>query len=188
MGEETKINPKHSGMRIVLRILGPICLLAGVLCIAKGVSMFGNDGAAEGFTIPKYMFGGMALLFVGGVMTMFGFLGAAARYQAAEVAPVVKDTFNYVADGTRDGVKTVASAVGQGIAEGMRSAGGTGGEQKVLVRCHKCNAENDASAKFCDQCGAALSKSCPCEACGELNDPDAKFCDNCGKATQPQQG
>jgi len=97
----------------------------------------------------------------------------------------VKDTFNYVADGTQGGVKTVASAAGQGLAEGMRSAGGAGGEGKVLVRCHKCTGENDASAKFCDQCGAALAKARPCVNCGELNDPDARFCDHCGQAVPP---
>jgi hypothetical protein len=35
----------------------------------------------------------MPILFVGTAMCMFGFMGALARYQAGEVAPVGKDAF-----------------------------------------------------------------------------------------------
>jgi len=48
------------------------------------------------------------------------------------------------------------------------------------VRCPKCNEENDADAKFCKECGAAVAKTAHCPDCGELNDADANFCDNCG--------
>ena len=111
-------------------------------------------------------------------MTAWGFMGAVFRYQAAEIAPVGKDTFNYLAAGTKDGVKTVAGAIGAGLSEGL------GGREPAAAtqarRCHKCGADNDADAKFCDRCGAALAKTA-CPGCGEVNDPDAKFCDNCGR-------
>jgi len=126
--------------------------------------------------------GGMFAFAIGLAMTAAGFMGAVARYQAAEVAPVGKDTFNYLADGTRDGVKTVAGAIGAGLAAGLGGAGA--GQAERVVRCHKCNADNDANAKFCGRCGAALAKTRPCPGCGELNDPDARFCDACGKAME----
>ena len=62
----------------------------------------------------------------------------------------------------------------------------TAGTAAVVVRCHKCNAENEPGDRFCGQCGAALAKTRPCPACGELNDPDARFCDNCGAAFEPK--
>jgi RNA polymerase subunit RPABC4/transcription elongation factor Spt4 len=153
-------------------------LIVGVAFIAVGlISIFGSIG---GRGAPKYfwcMFVGMPLLFAGGVMTSLGFMGKVMRYQAQEMAPVAKDTFNYVAEGTKEGIKTVAGAVGQGLAEGGLGLGGSG---QTKVRCHKCNALVETEAKFCSACGVALGKSKPCPQCGEVNDPDAKFCDNCG--------
>ena len=66
-------------------------------------------------------------------------------------APVQKDTFNYLADGTQGGVKTVATAVGQGLAAGMRGDGRAG------RRCPRGAQSNDADARFCKGCGTALT-------------------------------
>ena len=114
---------------------------------------------------------GMPILFVGIVMCMFGFMGAIARYQAGEVAPVGKDTFNYLAEGTKDGVQTVATAVAAGLTQGVAATGKT-------APCPKCGHLGDADAKFCDECGSPLTKTCP--SCQRVNDHDAKFCANCG--------
>jgi hypothetical protein len=94
----------------------------------------------------------MSLLFVGVAMCSFAFQGAILRYQAGEVAPVAKDTFNYMAEGTREGVKTVATAIGEGIAAGMSNS------RKADNHCPMCGHSNDADAKFCKNCGAALTK------------------------------
>jgi membrane protease subunit (stomatin/prohibitin family) len=115
----------------------------------------------------------MPILFVGVVLSKFGFLGAISRYTAGEVAPVGKDTFRYAAHHTRGAVKDLAQAVGEGLQA-------TRGTERVL-RCHRCNADTELPAKFCRECGAALEKTRACAACGELNDPDASFCDNCGR-------
>ena len=166
--EAEKINPGHTEKRRKLRKAGIICMIVALplMCIP---------------------FVGMPLLFAGLVMTMYGYAGAVARYQAAEMAPVQKDTFNYVADGTQEGVKTAAKAVGEGLGSGF-AAGGLAGagiaaaDGQPGIRCHKCNFVETADAKFCSKCGAAMEKTKPCPECKELNDPDAKFCDNCGKS------
>ena len=102
-------------------------------------------------------------------------MGRVARYQAQQIAPVAKDTFNYMAEGTQEGIKTVVGAIGEGLRQG-----GPGGSPQTMVRCHKCNALIEAEAKFCSQCGQAVGKTKACPQCRELNDPDARFCDNCG--------
>jgi RNA polymerase subunit RPABC4/transcription elongation factor Spt4 len=168
---ERQLDPDHSRARGVLRTVGPILLTLGLLCIVIGCA---GIFAVGPFSI-LFAFIGMPLLFIGSVMTMFGFMGRVARYQAQEMAPVAKDTFNYISDGTSEGVRTMASALGQGLREG-----GFGGGAQTMVRCHKCNALVPDDAKFCSECGQALGKSKPCPGCQELNDPDAKFCDNCG--------
>lgn len=173
--EEEKIDPGHSGIRNTLRVVGPIILVIGLIFIVVGfASFFSSFGS---FGPPKYfwcVFVGMPLTFVGIALTGWGFMGKVARYQAGEIAPVVKDTFNYVAKGSSEGIKTVASAIGEGL------RGGATGEQGTKVRCHKCNSLQDGDAKFCDDCGAAIEKTRGCPQCKEMNDPDAKFCDNCG--------
>ena len=172
MHEEQKINPKHREIRQVLRIAGPLAAGLGLLLIAIGFGSFfmsfGGGGPPRFFWCA---FLGMPILFVGTAMCMFGFMGAVARYQAGEVAPVGKDTFNYLAEGTKGGVQTVAAAVGAGLAQGMAGTGKT-------VPCPKCGHLGDADSKFCDECGTLLAKACP--SCGQVNDHDAKFCAKCG--------
>ncbi len=170
MSDEQKINPNHESTRNFLRIAGPIVLGVGGIFMLIGMggffSAFGGGGPPRLFWC---CFVAMPLLAVGSTMTKFGFMGAIIRYQAGEVAPVGKDTFNYMADGTKDGVRTVATA----IAAGLRDT-----SHQSQWNCSACGHSNDANAKFCDECGAALIKLCP--ACGKRNEGDAKFCNGCG--------
>jgi hypothetical protein len=77
---------------------------------------------------------------------MYGYLGSFARYISAEAAPVQKDTLNYLAEGTKEGVKNIASAIGEGLSAG-----------KAVGVCHQCNRSNDADARFCKNCGAPIA-------------------------------
>ena len=180
--EGGKIDRDHEAKRNVLRTVGPIVLGVGVIFMIVGaVDFFRTVGSLGG--PPKLFwcfFVGMPLLFLGSVMTSAGYMGAVGRYTSAEAAPVAKDTFNYMADGTADGVRKMAEAVGEGLSDAMGAAV-AGGAAEAGVRCCKCNKVNDADAKFCDECGFSLQKTRACDGCGEMNDPDAKFCDNCGK-------
>lgn len=174
---EDRIDPNHEAKRSLLRMLGVVVLLAGLVFTAIGlVSFFSAFGS---FEPPKYFwcaFIGLPLLGLGMSLARAAFAGAVTRYFAGEIAPVGKDTFNYLADGTKVGVKTVATAVGEGIAAGAAAA------QSAQIHCRQCNQANDPAAKFCKSCGAPLSKTKPCPACHEMNDADARFCDHCGRA------
>lgn len=170
MRDEEKINPGHTNVRNVLRIVGPLTLAVGGLLVLVGLGSFFS--AFGSFGTPRYFwcaFVGMPIVFVGLVMCKFAFIGVIVRYQAGEVAPVVKDTFNYMAHGTQGGVRTVASAVRAGLAD--RASDGK-------IACPACGHPNDEDAKFCDDCGASISMSC--RNCGAVNKGDAKFCDDCG--------
>lgn len=108
----------HTSVRRFLRVLGPVLAMIGlgftVIGIASFFSAFGSFGLPRLFWCA---FIGMPVLFVGAAMCMFGFMGAIARYQAGEIAPVAKDTVNYMADGTKEGVRTVARTITEGIEE-----------------------------------------------------------------------
>jgi hypothetical protein len=98
MSEESKIDPKHSTSRLVLRTVGPIIAGLGlVLTVIKFGSLLSSFGSSE---LPRYFwcaFVGLPLLGVGAAMSMFAFLGSVSRYVSGEAAPVQKDTFNYLA-------------------------------------------------------------------------------------------
>jgi class 3 adenylate cyclase/tetratricopeptide (TPR) repeat protein len=48
------------------------------------------------------------------------------------------------------------------------------------MKCPRCQAENDAGARFCEDCGARLEAACP--SCGIPVTPGKKFCRSCGAA------
>lgn len=177
--DDNRINPGHTQVRAVLRIVGPVILVIAIIIGLIGFADFvGTTGTFERPTKFHYLFIAMPLGFIGFALTSAGFAGAVARYQAQEMAPVGKDTFNYLADGTQEGVTTVAGA----IAKGVQSAQPNRTAAQPAVRCPKCNALNDVDARFCSDCGEALVKSKHCPNCAELNDADARFCDACGSS------
>jgi hypothetical protein len=110
--------PKHRGIRSFLRVAGPLVAGVGLVFLIIGMasffSAFGGSGPPRLFWC---CFVGMPLLFVGGVMCKFGFMGAVARYTAAEQVPVATDAINDLAQGTQGAVKTVARAVAEGVRE-----------------------------------------------------------------------
>lgn len=167
------IDNHHARKRHVLRIIGPIIFGLGLVLTAIG---FGTVVLGDPFghkLLAALSFVGLPLMFVGAVLSMMGFSGAVARYQAGEYAPVATDTLNYMAEGTQDGVRTVAKAIG----EGLRGEAGS-----AELTCPACGAANEAGSKFCDQCGGPIDQPITCPDCGAENEAGSKFCDQCGAA------
>ena len=50
--------------------------------------------------------------------------------------------------------------------------------------CTKCNCDNTADARYCNQCATPLNRVCP--KCAHLNAPEAKFCSQCAVALRGQ--
>ena len=123
--------PEQDGIRKFLRIAGPVIFLVGLVCaIIAAASLFASAGSFDG---PHYFwlgFVGLPLMFVGGVLSQFGFMGAVARFMAGEVAPVAADSANYVAEETKGAVETVAKAAAKGVVEGIEAGRSKTGEGK----------------------------------------------------------
>jgi Double zinc ribbon len=49
------------------------------------------------------------------------------------------------------------------------------------MHCPRCQRENRPQAKFCEECGASLTRSCG--HCGAALSTSAKFSSECGRAT-----
>jgi hypothetical protein len=151
MNSGMKDDPRHAALRGVLRLVGPLVALVGLVLTAIGIGSFVSAFGSSAF--PRYFWCaiiGLPLLGLGGMITQFAFLGAIFRYQARELTPVARDTFDDLAQGTQQGVRTIARAVSQGIAEGSAGSGSQ-------VTCRSCRAANARDARFCMKCGAALA-------------------------------
>jgi heme/copper-type cytochrome/quinol oxidase subunit 1 len=95
--------------------------MAGLILTGIGmVSFFRSFGSGEFPRLFWCCFVGMPLLFVGGVMGFFGFLGAVTRYTAAEQIPVAVDAVHDLAEGAQGAVKTVARSVAEGVREAKK--------------------------------------------------------------------
>jgi zinc-ribbon domain len=154
MSEPSQINPNQESKRAIFRVFGIGSVITGLIFLVIGVvSFFSSFGT---FAPPQHfwcIFLGIPLLGVGAILCQFGFYGALARYFMGEAAPVVRDTFNYMAEGTQPGIRTVSRAAGEGLARGI-SEGLAGSGQAPCPHCRHANARE---ARFCSQCGAALA-------------------------------
>ncbi len=53
------------------------------------------------------------------------------------------------------------------------------------MTCPSCGHENPEDAKFCGECGAALTGEVECPSCGRSNQPGQRFCHGCGAPVSP---
>jgi predicted amidophosphoribosyltransferase len=49
------------------------------------------------------------------------------------------------------------------------------------MKCPRCQHENEAGAKFCEECATPLARACA--KCGRPLSPTAKFCPECAHPT-----
>ena len=121
MNEDRLRSARHTNIRALLQVGGPVVACLGLVFTLVGFgSFFAAFGSVEP---PRYfwcVFVGLPLLFVGGGMCMFGYLGSFQRYIAGESAPVAKDVINYMGENIQPGVKSVAKAVAEGMFEAQR--------------------------------------------------------------------
>ena len=55
----------------------------------------------------------------------------------------------------------------------------------LFMKCPKCQHDNTAGAKFCEECAASLAPARICANCGSEVSPTAKFCAQCGHPQKP---
>lgn len=159
--EKLKQNPK---LRRQLRILGFILTFIGglltVISFIDFLSSYNNFNKPSLFWLSFLSFPCLA---IGLFCLYYGYMGAVKRYTSSEIAPVAKDTINYLLDGTKESLSDVAREIKS--------------NEKVLV-CQICQERNNGNAKFCQKCGSKLTKTCP--TCHVDNDQKANYCINCG--------
>ncbi len=167
----------HKEVRGVMQVVGPLMVVVGGLFALIGLgSFFSSFGS---FEPPRFFwcaFIGLPMVGIGLSICKVAYLGSIQRYVASETAPVARDTFNYMVDGTQDSVKTLSRSVAEGLRDGM------GAKEDDTVACSQCGDLNASDANFCNGCGSPLTHTQTCGRCNEENDAAAKFCDRCGNA------
>ena len=149
---------KHNLTKRGLKVIGIVLLLGGLTCTVLGsVSLFSSIGRKEFPSLFWMLMIGLPMITIGVSMLMFGFRKEIGTYIKNESVPVV----NEAAEELTPAVDAVARAV------------------RETQICPDCGAKNDAELRFCEKCGAPLTKACP--YCGEEVGADAAFCRHCRK-------
>jgi membrane protease subunit (stomatin/prohibitin family) len=123
---------------------------------------------------------------VGGVAAMGG-MDDYTRFKAAEaLQDAAKSGGNNLAGaGVGLGVGINLGAVmGQALTPTLQPQQPAPAAQPQGKICPKCNAQNVAAAKFCNECGTSLLPVA-CPKCGHVPQAGAKFCIECGTALNP---
>jgi hypothetical protein len=157
----------HNKTKKRLRTIGFITLpVGGILSLIGFIDFFSAFGGNGSPTLFFLLFLGFPLVGVGIACLKMGYMREVGTYVASQAAPVVKNVANYMMEGTRDEFSKTVGSVVNSIKE-----------QQII--CPKCKTSQDDDAKFCDNCGNALARTC--RYCNEENDGDATFCKGCGK-------
>ena len=102
MDGRREIDPGHRGKKRGLQAVSLACLVLGAILALIGFVSFADSfgdpssGLPGGFVLLVI---GVPLLGIGATLFKFAFLGEIGRYGAGELAPVAKDTLDYIKGG-----------------------------------------------------------------------------------------
>ncbi len=121
--------------------------------------------------------------------TSMGVLGNLGQYQQYQAAEALRDA----AQNEGGGLAGAGAGLGAGATlGGMMTNAFTNGQQQTsetastssntsTMSCPHCDADINATAKFCGECGKAVQvEKVPCILCETMIKKDAKFCGECG--------
>lgn len=121
-----------------------------------------------------------------------GALGDAQKYMQFQAADALRDAAQ-----NEGGGAGLGAGLGAGFAVGGQMANAFGanpqGQQvgapaAATVACPACGKQNNATAKFCADCGGKMEVvSVPCVKCGAKLREGAKFCSECGSSQEKQK-
>lgn len=151
------MNNRHKLIKLLLRITGLALLIVGITLSIIGFANFGNfENNLFGLTI----FGLPCVAFGIGI-TVFSFNQSIARFVKNEHAPIINEHSEDIAPA----IKNYASAAMDGVID----------DEAIVC---ECGSKNDKNAKFCSNCGIALTVVC--HNCKKSMGKGSNFCDECG--------
>jgi hypothetical protein len=158
MPRMNETNRKVSPDRKAIYYVGSALAVVGVvLFLSFFVTSLANFGNFENFNERAKsggirLFSGIVLIAIGQVLRRLGTLGLAGAGVVLDPERARKDVepWSRMAGGIVNDALSEVPVV-KGLQDKVNAAG-----QAVKVRCRGCRSLNDETAKFCNQCGAAL--------------------------------
>lgn len=143
---------------LLFRILGIFLILVALACFVVGIMSFESNKLPD---MPFLLPIGIFVMFGAIILTIFGFSYKRMR----KIQTKMEEFKSQYSDALNEANNPVNQNKGaEGISQNT---------------CSKCGFVNPPDAKFCNKCGATLTKKCP--YCGAENDDEAKYCKTCGK-------
>lgn len=152
-------NNKHEKTKKILKIVGPIVLVFGLVGFVTGIVLIfsSEENFVPFIWLPSVS---VFLIFIGFSLSAFAYRREVARYLKNDSIPII----NEASEELKPSFKNIASAFNDG--------------KNDTKCCPKCGQKVDDESKFCTNCGTPLTIICP--NCHTEVEP-GKFCSNCGK-------
>ena len=174
-----KVKGKLKKVGKILLGIGIVISIAGIILLILGFANFGDFSSNNDmvmFIVGGFLFAiGFAMLGFGFHATFLAHTREISSYTATSVAPVLKETTEYIAPTINNTVGGMAESISEGIASGKAK-----GKAEAII-CQDCGEKNEAGSKFCSNCGKSLDTAKYCVNCGKKIENDDKFCPHCGQ-------
>lgn len=130
---------------LCLTALGALSFLSVFVSFAIHFGDF-NLGPSFGKSLVARGFGGMILIIVGNILSVVGSRGVAGSGIVLSPQKAREDLEPWS--------RMAGGMIGDALSE--TGLGKSEPPERIKIRCPKCRAVNEETAKFCQQCGAAM--------------------------------
>lgn len=174
-----KVKGKLKTAGKILLSVGIVISITGIILLILGFANFGDFSSNIDmvlFIVGGFLFAiGFAILGIGIYATFFAHAREIGSYTASSVAPVLKETTEYIAPAINNSVGNLAESISEGVASGKAK------EKTETITCQECGEKNEKDSKFCSNCGKSLDTEKFCSNCGKKIENDDNFCPHCGQ-------
>jgi hypothetical protein len=155
---QRQISPERKALYYTGMVMIGIGFLLFISTFFSFAANFGNFENFESRSRSEFLRAllGMVLMIAGGFVMRIGFVGRAGSGLVLDPEKARKDVEPWarMAGGVTSDMLSEVEPVQQVVEHIINEKGET--KPVVKVRCPKCRALNDETAKFCNQCGAPL--------------------------------
>ena len=153
---------KHKLVKIILRIIGFSLIGLSIIGAILLIIFFSQ---IDFMLQPVFIFLTILPTVIAIPLIFLSFASNIGKYGAKESVEIQKQVMKDIIDDSKQFSKEIASSVKETV------------DQNNII-CSYCHHKNSIDAKYCDECGKLLEKTCP--ICNTKNDNDAKYCKKCG--------
>ena len=136
----------YTDAKKIMRIVGIILLVVGIIFAAYGFTFFGKHGdsfeESSSYGNTWFIFTGIGMfsVFVGIVLLKFSLIRPISKYIATEASPAIT---------------TASHAIGKGLKE-SGAMGSSAPKEVIRIKCPHCGYLESEDAEFCSKCSKKI--------------------------------